>query len=136
MKSLSIWLRDQQGSTAAEFALVLMPTVALIFGLIHFGVLLYSTNRLNFAVEATARCRATSANAVTANPGYTTAPCRDTTTAQQYFTSQYQGAATVATPTVQSAACGWQVIATATYQVSAAIFARTVNLRATACYPS
>src|SRR5436190_21975604 len=54
--------KSEDGSGAAEFALVLPALLLVVFGLIEFGMILYTTTQLHWATEAAARCSAVSVN--------------------------------------------------------------------------
>jgi Flp pilus assembly protein TadG len=131
MKKLADYKRDQSGSSAVEFALVVVPVVMFIFGTINLCLAMFSATQLNFATEATARCRV-----VSATSGYSGALCSDDTKAQAYFAARYHGPTTA--PVVQfttDANCGLRVTATTSYTVSAVLITRNVPLGAWACFP-
>ena len=46
---------DQRGATAVEFALVMLPLVFLVFGIIQYGLYFYSTQTGTYAVQQGAR---------------------------------------------------------------------------------
>lgn len=50
--------RNQRGSTAVEFALVLPAFLLLVFGVIEFGRVMWADNTLRHAVQEGARCAA------------------------------------------------------------------------------
>lgn len=134
MSPVRAWRRDEGGATAVEFALVIAPLVGLVFGIIHFGLLIFSINQLNFATEATARCSATGENS-----SVSTAPCKATTgvpTAAQYFATHYKGATVNPTPSISKVSCGWKVSASASYKISAGFFKKTVPISSTSCFPA
>jgi Flp pilus assembly protein TadG len=60
------YFRNNRGATGVEFALVALPIVMLILGIMQFGYIVYIDNVLNIAVHAAARCAAV---------GSTTTPC-------------------------------------------------------------
>ncbi len=47
--------RDEGGATAVEFALVLVPMLVIVFGLIQYGLYFYSAQTGSNTVNATAR---------------------------------------------------------------------------------
>lgn len=53
--SLPRWTRDVSGSVAVEFALLLPVYIAVIFGIIEFGRMIWICNTLEFAAEQAAR---------------------------------------------------------------------------------
>lgn len=134
------WLRDEDGASAAEFAMVLAPLLALLFGIIHLSLMMYSAQQLNFAAEATARCLVVSQNANTSS-----SQCPTTTAATTYFQALYKGP--TAAPSLaqldESPKCNtnsgtntdYQVVATTNYVINAGFFSKTVPLTAKACFP-
>lgn len=56
-------LRSRAGTTAVEFALVALPFITLLFGIIDFSRLVWTQTALQFAVEKTARCAAVNTSA-------------------------------------------------------------------------
>lgn len=129
MTRISSYLRDETGTSAVEFALVLIPFLVVFFGLLHLSLLMYSANRLSFATEATARCLA-----VSAASKYSGATCSDTTKAATYFSALYGGPAP-ATPTFPTDTCGARVDSTASYSFNALFASRVISLSASACFP-
>lgn len=47
--------RDQQGASAVEFALVLLPLLVIVFGLIQYGMYFYSSQTGSNTVNSAAR---------------------------------------------------------------------------------
>lgn len=145
-KTIEDWLRDERGASAVELALLLVPLVLLLFGIMHLFLLSYSAMQLNYAAESTARCMVTAANA-NANGGYV-GTCKNATgspSATTYFDGIYHGV--TATPTLaqldETVTCqtngtvntDYQVVATAPYRINAFSVAWTVTLTAKACFP-
>ncbi len=56
MRQAARYLADSSGTSAAEFALVVLPFFALVFSIIWMGLLLYSNNELQQATESASRC--------------------------------------------------------------------------------
>jgi Flp pilus assembly protein TadG len=52
---LARWRRNADGATAIEFAMVAMPFLSLLFGIIGVGLFFFTTFTLENAVEQTAR---------------------------------------------------------------------------------
>jgi hypothetical protein len=116
-------IRDCSGAVAIEFLIVSFPLVLLLLGTFDIGLLMLAEGRINFAVEAAAKCGAISA-AVCASPSDTAA----------------YGASIAALPgldasgfLVTTAACGMNVAATYPY---AGLVLPAFLLRAGACYPT
>ncbi|HRD76378.1 MAG TPA: pilus assembly protein [Hyphomicrobiaceae bacterium] len=55
MKVISRWQRDASGVTAIEFAMVAMPFLMLLFGIIGIGLYYFTTFSMENAVEQAAR---------------------------------------------------------------------------------
>src|SRR5205823_203497 len=52
---LGYW-KEENGAGAAEFVLVLLPFLALIFAIIEGSMMFYANHTLQYATEAAARC--------------------------------------------------------------------------------
>jgi Flp pilus assembly protein TadG len=98
-------VRDCRGVVAVQLLLLLLPLLLLLFGTFDIGLAMLTANRINFAVEAAAKCGAVSA-VMCASPGRTAA----------------YGASAAALPgldasnfLVTTAACGMSVTATYPY---------------------
>jgi Flp pilus assembly protein TadG len=73
---LSICVRDQAGSTAVEFALVLPLLIGVIIGTVETGLVGLVSNNLDNAVQTAARAiRVGAANAPTSASEFKTAVC-------------------------------------------------------------
>jgi Flp pilus assembly pilin Flp len=115
--------KDERGASAAEFALVLVPFLALIFGIIGLSLLIYANATLQYAAEDAARCASVNAN------------CGDPVT---HALSVYKGPAIspVFHYTYDAAsACGHIVTGSATYPLDAVVVNISVPLSASACFP-
>ena len=111
------------GTTAAEFGMVLPAVAALIVGGLYTGVVVYSAAGLHSAVEQAARC-------YSVNVGQ----CGSESATQTYAQNQYQG---VSSPTFTASiqSCGHQVAATVTIPLIEVVENLSVPLSATACFP-
>ena len=120
--------RDQNGATAAEFALVLAPLILLTLGTINLGMMMYTVSTLHFAVESTARW----ASIVATTTG--TAPT--STAIQAHAVAVYKGP-TLSVTFVRdgAAACGNTIRGTANYNFTTGLTSSVVPLSASACYP-
>ena len=114
--------RDRGGAVAVEFAIILIPLLFLLAGAFDIGFAMLDETRINFAVEAAAKCSAISAAMCASAPQ----------------TAAY-GASIAGLPglnasgfLVTTAACGVNV--TATYPYSGMVL-RVITLSAGACYP-
>ena len=61
-------VRDCSGAAAMEFPIVLFPLLLLLLGTFDIGIAMLTTSRLNFAVEAAAKCGPSVRSACLANP--------------------------------------------------------------------
>jgi Flp pilus assembly protein TadG len=134
------WARHERGSAAAELALMLVPVILLLFGIVNLCLMAYAQNQLNFAAEATARCMVVAGNASSA--GVTQPPCTSTATDLAYLQAFYKGP--TAAPTFQTgypdatqkcnSSTSYQVQAQTNYVINAAFVSWTVPLTAKACF--
>ncbi len=92
--------------------------VALIFGILYSGLLVYSAMGMQVAVEQAARCYSVGAS-----------QCSTAAATQTYAQAEYSG---LSSPTFAAStpSCGHQVQATVTFNVG-----WTVPLTAKACFP-
>jgi Flp pilus assembly protein TadG len=123
VSALADVVRDCGGAVAAEFAFISIPLLLLLFGIFDLGVVMLTETRINFAVEAAAKCGAIGA-ATCASPAETAV----------------YGASVAGVPglnasgfVVTMAACGVSV--TATYAYNGMILP-AMTLNAGACYPA
>ncbi len=117
--------RDQQGTTAVEFAIVAPVLIALVVGTMALCVTLYLIGSLHFAVEDGARCASVK-----------TTICSDGPTTVAYTQSRYLGPSGVApTFTYAAAACGNSVSASINYSMNVGFKTYVIPISATACFP-
>lgn len=122
---ISAFMREEDGTSAAEFALVLIPFITLIFGIIGVSLMLYANHSLKYAAEEAARCASVKV-----------ATCTNPATIQAYAASHYQGPLISPSFTYNaSASCGHQVIGTANFPLNAGLVNLTVPLQGKACFP-
>jgi Flp pilus assembly protein TadG len=116
-------VRDCGGTVALEFAFISIPLLLLLFGIFDLGVAMLTDTKINFAVEAAAKCGAIrsptcESSAETAVYGASVAAVRGLSASGFVVTR---------------AACGVSV--TASYAYNGMILpAMTLNARA--CYPA
>ena len=117
--------RDQQGTTAVEFAIVAPVLIALVVGTMALCVTLYLIGSLHFAVEDGARCASVK-----------TTICSDAPTTVAYTQSRYLGPSGVApTFTYAAAPCGNSVSASINYSMNVGFTTYVIPISATACFP-
>ena len=114
------FIRDNRGAAMLEYALVALPVVLFIYGIIQVSWILWIGNTLTVSVDAAARCGAVSS---------TTLPCAAdmTTTATQVFGI---GGASFSANT-----CTNGVGLIGTYKISF-LFVTNLTLTAKSCYPT
>ena len=124
MRRATRFLREERGSGAAEFTLVFIPFAAMVFGIIHLGLLFYANQSLQFAAEMAARCFSVDANT-----------CPTTGSVQTYAAGKYKGPNIGASFVASKTGCGHTVAGSGNYTFNAVFVRRSVPLTATACFP-
>jgi len=124
MRRFSRYWTDESGSGAAEFAIVLLPFVVLIFAIIHLCLMFYANQTLQFATEAAARCY--SVDSIN---------CSTTGAVQLYAAGRYKGPNITPTFAATATGCGHTVNGSGSYQLNAVVVNVSVPLTATACFP-
>jgi hypothetical protein len=124
MSRLGRYWKDECGSGAAEFVIVLLPFAALIFAIIHLCLLFFANQSLQFAAEAAARCY--SVDSVN---------CANTGAVQTYAAGKYKGPNITPTFVATATGCGHTVTGSGSYPLSAVFVRVSVPLAATACFP-
>jgi hypothetical protein len=127
--------KNNRGSTAVEFALVALPVLVFILGIMQTAYIVWIDNLLHISVDAAARCGAV---------GSTTLPCLSggTTLANMQSTAnlvfcERAGCVSGATFSLNNASCsadgGSGLIGT--YNVTI-VFVVNLTLTAKSCYPT
>jgi Flp pilus assembly protein TadG len=119
--------RDGTGASAVETAIVLTIFLALLFGIVKFGLVLWTQGSLHYAVKAAARCAAIKAP-----------DCADAAATKIYAMTRYFGQVDNDQPTFvpSKEACGQKVTAAYNYPLSIPFWGeQAINLSAQACYP-
>lgn len=134
MNLLIAYRRDQRGSSAAEFALVVPVFIGLVLGVIQLSLVVYSAVELHDATEWTARCLSVSAN----NPPGAATRCPDATKVQDYAKGRYSGpniGPTFSLAASPSCTNGTQVSGSGAYRLSTGLVNVSIPLSAKACFP-
>jgi len=108
---------------AVEFLVVLGPLLLLLLGTFDIGMVTLTATRINFAVEAAAKCGATS-GVMCASPPQTSAYGASIAGLRGLDASGFS---------VTTAACGMNVTVTYAY---AGVVLPAITLSADACYPT
>lgn len=116
--------RNQDGTTAVEFAIIAPVFILLVIGTIGVCFAFFLVGSLHFAVEDGARCASVK-----------TTICSDSATTIAYTQSRYLGPNVSPTFTYASAACGNSVSATVNYSMDVGFRTFVIPIRATACFP-
>jgi Flp pilus assembly protein TadG len=116
---------NERGAASAEFALVVIPFLVMIFAIIGLSTMFYANHTLQFAAEAAARCYSVDVT-----------NCATSGATEAYAATRYSGPGSIAPVFVATATgCGHTVTATGTFQLDAIIFSTSVPLSASACFP-
>ena len=121
--ALTELVRDCSGAVAVEFAIILVPLLLLLLGIFDIGLVMLAERRINFAVEAAAKCGAIS-TAMCASPPQTAAYGASIAGLRGLDASGFL---------VTTAACGINVTATYAY---AGVVLPAITVSAGACYPT
>lgn len=125
MKFTTIW-RDNRGASALEFALTAPVFLLFIFGIIEFGLLLWTQIGLQHGTEMAARC-------ASVNPSL----CPGSSAITSYAAQQAFGLDLPSQTFAHSTpACGNQVSANYTFQFPQVLNLSPMTLTAQACFPS
>jgi Flp pilus assembly protein TadG len=121
--------RDQQGTTAVEFAIIAPVFIALLVGVIALCICLFLVGSLHYAVEEGARC----ASVKTACADASGNPNAIATVA--YAQSHYFGPAVSPAFIYAAAPCGNSVSGSINYSMNVGFKTFVVPISATACFP-
>ena len=116
--------RNQDGTTAVEFAIIAPVFIMLVIGTIGLCFALFLVGSLHFAVEDGARCASVK-----------TTICTDATSTIAYTQSRYMGPNVSPTFTYTAAACGNSVSASISYSMDIGLKTFVIPISATACFP-
>lgn len=117
-------IRDKEGATAVEFAMLMPVFVAMMFGIINCGFMLWTQLGMEHGAVAAARCATINPSVCPDVPAYAAQ--------QAYDLNLPKSAFTLSTP-----ACGNQVAASYPFQFTTLMFPPiNVTLKAQSCYPT
>jgi Flp pilus assembly protein TadG len=122
--------RNQEGTTAVEFAIIAPMFILVVLGTIGLCFALFLVGSLHFAVEDGARCASVK-----------TSICQDTPTTIAYTQTRYLGPNVSPTFTHNAAAAcgpantGNSVTGSISYSMNVGFRTLTIPVSATACFP-
>ena len=116
--------RNEDGTTAVEFAIIAPVFIMLLFGTIGLCFALFLIGSLHYAVEDGARCASVK-----------TTICSDSATTIAYTQAHYLGPNVSPTFTYASAVCGNSVTGSVSYTVNVGFRSFVIPISATACFP-
>jgi len=116
--------RNQEGTTAVEFAIIAPVFILLVLGIIGVCFALFLVGSLHFAVEDGARCASVK-----------TTICQDSATTKAYTQSRYLGPNVSPIFSTATPACGNSVTGTVNYTMDIGFRRFVIPISATACFP-
>ena len=123
--------KNNRGATAVESALVALPVLMLIFGIMQTGYVVWADNLLHVSVDAAARCGAVNS---------TTTPCIGKTLANMQSTANTMfgplSGATFSNNAICSADGGSGLVGTYHVTIGLGSLGFSLNLTAKSCYPT
>jgi len=124
-KLLNSLQRNQEGTTAVEFAIIAPVFFLLVLGTIGLCFALFLVGSLHFAVEDGARCASVK-----------TTICSDQATTIAYTQSRYMGPNVSPNFTYTAGVpCGNSVSGTVSYSMNIGFRTFVIPISATACFP-
>lgn len=138
MLGLAAFKRDQSGSAAVEFALLIPTMVLLIFAIVHLGMLAYSQVGMHWAVEEASRCAVVTEQYTSSPSGDPVVSCSTIALTQTYAGGLLHAplASPSFTASLDSTHKCKQVVGSGNYTISIWTINLTVPVSATGCYPT
>jgi Flp pilus assembly pilin Flp len=124
MRSWHRYWKNECGASAAEFTLVVIPFMVLIFGIIGLSMMFYANQTLHYATEAAARCFAVNVTS-----------CPTTGATQTYALGRYSGPNISPVFVATTVGCGHTVTGAANFPINVVVVSINIPLAATACFP-
>jgi len=120
-------LKDTRGAAMVEYALVALPVILFMFGIMQTAWIVWADNLLQVSVDAAARCGAVQS---------TTTPCMGGTTADMITTANsIFGPLSGASFSGNVPTCTTGVGLVGTYDITI-LFVVGLTIRAKSCYPA
>jgi Flp pilus assembly protein TadG len=117
-------LRNNRGASAIEFALVALPVIVFMLGIIQTGWVVWANNLLHMAVDAASRCGAVQS---------TTTPCAGGSTSNMITTANLVFSPLSGASFSANACAGTGLMGTYTVSI---VFVVNLTLTAKSCYPT
>jgi Flp pilus assembly protein TadG len=122
--------KNNRGTAPVEFALVSLPVLMFICGVLQISWVIWTDNLLQMAVDTAARC-----GAVQTDPSNTTLPCYGPTTAQMIQTANLVFEPLSGAAFNNNSSCSGGSGLAGSYTVNIA-FVVNLTLTANSCYPA
>jgi Flp pilus assembly protein TadG len=142
MSRFSVYLRDEHGASTVEFVLVLPILLLIVFGMLQFGMLLYTSAQLHWTAEESARCASVRLDC---HVGGVATGAVTSATVTAFANGRYKGLSPATFTYANTGTCskdpstgtnnGKRVVGTGTYNFNVGVFYRSIPLSATACFP-
>jgi len=136
------FFRNNRGATAVEFALVALPVMAFIIGIIQFGWIVWVDNLLHISVDTASRCGAIGSvtspcgGAGPVNGGSIANMITTATTVFQPLTGATFTDNSSCSVGVGTGLQGSGLVGTYHISIGLAVFAMNLTLTAQSCYPT
>jgi Flp pilus assembly protein TadG len=121
--------KNDRGSTMVEFALVALPVLFFIIGIMQTAYIVWIDNILHYSVDAAARCGAVQS---------TTPPCNGGTLANMQSTANalFAVANAAGSPTFTTNCSGSGLAGSYNVRIGLGVMAVNLTLSAKSCYPT
>jgi Flp pilus assembly protein TadG len=130
------FFKNNRGAAAVEFALVALPAMAFMIGIIQFGWVMWVDNLLHISVDTASRCGAI---------GSTTAPCDGSGTSAMITTANTVFQPLTSATFTNNSSCsvdagsglaGSGLVGTYQINIGLGLFSMNLTLTAQSCYPA
>src|SRR5215475_6808 len=130
------FLKNHRGVAAAEFALVALPVMAFIIGIVQFGWVVWVDNLLHISVDTASRCGAIGSVTSPCDGSGTTAMIATANTVFQPLTGATFTNNSGCSIAAGSGLAGSGLVGTYPISIGLGIFAMNLTLTAQSCYPT
>lgn len=135
------YLKAQRGGSTAEFALLLPVLLLFVFGIIQFGMLMFTATQVHWATEEAARCASVRLDCKT---GKAAGGAVTNALVKTYAGSVYSGLAPASFTYDRLGGCnrdtannsvGHEVTGVAQFKMNLGVYYRVIPVTANACFP-